>query len=187
MKWSNKIAAYFLKHGIIDQGQVDWFIYGLEKRLASACIFLPFFLIAVFWTTPLCAVSLFVSFFLIRRRTSGFHANSVGTCLCISLALEMAFLGVVYPILHGIYAIVIASVCFVVITFLAPYNHPNMNFTEDEISACRVSARLDTGALWLLAIGAHFVGLSEVSKGISLGIAMAALLLCLAYISEWRK
>lgn len=186
-RWSENVGLYCVQHEIISEDQLPWFIYGIEKRVVSICTFPPFFLIALFCSTFWSAVALFVSFFLIRRRASGFHANSVGSCLCISLLVEVLFLKIVYPFLRGVQTISITGICLIIIFHLAPYNHPNMNFTEDEISACRSSARINTCILSLATIVAHFAGLHEISKGLLIGIAMATFLLCLAYISEWRK
>lgn len=187
MKWSKKIAMHFIKHGIITREQIDWFIYGIEKRMASACMFPPFFLIALLWTTPLCATSLFASFYLLRRRISGYHADSMGACMCISLILEMLFLGLVYPAPTEIHILLVIGICLPVIIALAPYNHPNMNWNDEELSACRISARNNAYVLSIASVISYFIGLHEIAKGLSTGITMATFLLYIAYLIEWRN
>ena len=187
MKWSKRAASFLVQQGIIDETQVDWFVYGIEKRIASVCMFPPFFLIALFWTSPICAVSFFSSFYLLRRRMSGYHARSMGMCLFLSLILEMLFLGVVYPVMQGIRIFIVIGICILLIFTLAPFNHPNMNFTDSELSACRSSTRITACILSLASVMTYFIDLHEIAKGLSVGIAMATFLLCVAYILEWRN
>ena len=186
-RWSEVVATYCVQLGIVNEEQLPWFIYGIEKRAASVCIFPLFFLVALFWTNLWCATSLFLSFYLLRRRTSGYHTNSVSACLCISLLLESAFLGIVYPLLQGIQTVLVLSICAIIIFIFAPYNDSKMNFTNEEISACQTSARVNTCVLSFATIISYCAEWYEISKGLLIGIAMATFLLIIAYILEWRK
>lgn len=186
-RWSERFAMYCVRNGVVHEDQLPWLIYGIEKRISSLCVSVPFFLISLVLTNPWCALSFFAAFYLLRRRTNGYHANSVSACLYISLLLEILFLRLIYQLLCGIIIFILLGICVLVIYKLAPFNHPNMNYTKDEISACRVSARVNTYILTLSAIIAYSAGLYELSKGLTLGITMTTVLLCMAYISEWRK
>lgn len=187
MKWSKRAATFLVHHGVINEVQVDWFIYGVEKRIASVCMIPPFFLLALFWTSPLCALSFFASFYLLRQRMSGYHARTMGLCLFLSLILEVLFFGFVYPILQGIRIFIVIGICLLLIFILAPFNHPNMNFTDIELSAYRSSARSTACILSLTSVVTYFIGIHEITRGLSIGIAMATFLLCIAYILEWRN
>lgn len=185
-KLSQRIAVYCMNQSLITREQMPWLIYGVEKRIISFYTSLLFLAIAYILTTPLCAISTLLSFWLLRQRTSGYHASRTWICLCVSVLTEIVFLGVVYLGLCRTNIIIITSVCVPIIWFGAPYNHPNMNFTQHEICAYRRSARR------LLTILVLCIGLSwslnayEISKGITIGLAMTSFFLCLAYIIEWR-
>lgn len=185
--WSKRIAMSCMRKGIINEDQIPWFIYGIEKRIASLFISIPFLLFALLLTTPWCAISFFISFYLLRRRTSGYHACSIGSCLCTSLLLELLFFGVVYPMLQAIHILCVIGICLPVIYFLAPYNDPKMHFSKAEISACRTFSRKYLCILSVSSGVTYLGGMYEVSKGITLALAMTSFLLCVAYYFDWRN
>lgn len=186
-KWIERFGSLCVQQGIIQKDQLPWFIYGLEKRISSFLVAIPFFLLSLFLTSLECTLSFFMTFFLLRRKTNGYHAKSLVACLYISLLLEIFLLNVIYILLPEHFILFLAIIGMLFICKLAPYNHPNMNYTQAEISACRLTSRIYACALTFLAILASTVGLYELSKGFLLGITMTAVLLCMAYISEWRK
>ena len=186
-KWLEKFSIHCVQNGIITEDQLPWFIYGIEKRLSTVLISIPFFLLATLLATPQCAVSLFLAFFLLRRRTSGYHAGGIASCLFMSLALEIAFFILIYPLLHLFTIILLLCTCTPIICTFAPYRHPNMQFSDEEVHACQTSSR---AIICILAIGAvisYAAGLHEITKGLTIGITMATVLLCTAYVIEWRK
>lgn len=185
--WLDKFTAYCVQKGIVHETDAKWFKYGLEKRLSTVCVALPFFLLAILLSTPLTALSFFVSFYTLRRKTNGFHAKSLVGCLCLSLLVEVVFFLIIYPQLNTITNCVISLMCAVAIMILAPFNHPSMSYSEKERRACRSYARRNTYVFLLVVAVAILLRLHTIAAGITLGIAMTALMLCLAYILEWRK
>ncbi len=186
-KLSERFALYCVQQGIIQKEQLPWFIYGLAKRLSSFLVSIPFFIISLYCTSLECTFSFFAAFYLLRRRTNGYHAQSACACLCISLLLEILLLSIVNSLFSGYFFLFCVTSSIVLICKLAPFNHPNMNYTEDEIAACRSSAHLYTYILTFLSSVTYVTGLHELAKGLVLGITMTAVLLCMAYIIEWRK
>ena len=186
-RWSHRLAKRCVQYGIVEEDQLPWFIYGVEKRLSTAFISVPFLLLALILTTPGCTISMYLSFYLLRRRASGYHANNACLCLCISLLLEIIFLILIYPLLRKIHIILFLGSCIPLIFKFAPYRDPNMKFTTDEISACQSSARITVCILTITVVVTYTVGLHEVSKGLTIGITMATVLLCTAHILERRK
>lgn len=186
-RWLNKFSRQCIHYGIVSEDQLPWFIYGIEKRLSTVFTSIPFLLLAIILSTPYCAISMFMSFFLLRRRTSGYHANSAVSCILISLLLEAIFLASIYPLFNLILILAFLVLCIPLIFKLAPYRHPNMHFTDEEVSACQFSARVNTFILTICTVITYAVGLQEISKGLTIGIAMSTVLLCISYILEWRK
>ena len=68
------------------------------------------------------------------------------------------------------------------IFYLAPYNHPNMDLSVEEATACAKNAKKRLITLILLLIALHLTQLNQFSTGILLGIVMTAVMLVLAYI-----
>lgn len=184
---SERFALYCVQQGVIQKEQLSWFIYGIEKRLSSFVVSIPFFVISLHYTSLECTFSFFTAFYFLRRRTNGYHAQSACACLCTSLLLEILLLSIVNSLFNGYFFLFCVTISTVLIYKLAPFNHPNMNYTKDEIAACRSSAHLYTYILTFLAFVAYVTELYEFAKGLTLGITMTAVLLCMAYIIEWRK
>lgn len=178
----NWLSNYLLHNGIISEADIPWFRYGIEKRITTILVMIPFVVLAVLFTNILVALSFFASFYFLRSRTNGYHANSFRMCFLNSLLIEILFLGVIYPLLNTTAVCVVAIMCTLFIFLLAPYNHPNMHLSQSEIIACRISSRIRTVVIVCAIIVADLLHVVEIAKGLSLGIAMATLLLCLAYL-----
>lgn len=183
----DKIVRYCYKNGYISENQLPWLRYSIEKRLSSIVGIIPFtflaFLLSDFW----CALFFISSFCFLRGRINGFHAKTLIGCLCISLATELILFMVIYPLLNPTIAVVIWVACLVILLLGAPYNHPNMHYSMDEVFALKKSIRHRAIILTTIFLIALSMQASSSLQGLTLGIAMAAFMLCLAYISDWRK
>lgn len=182
----NKLVELCVAKEIIKPENKDWFRYGIEKRLSTICVGIPFFLLAILLSDFLTATAFFISFFFLRSRINGYHANSIIQCLMVSLGLEILFLGLINPILNSAVMGILMTAAVALVFFLAPYNHPNMALTKEEILVCRKSARIRIIVLLLCFVLAACIKQRQLAAGITLGCAMAGGLLCFAYISEWR-
>lgn len=69
----------------------------------------------------------------------------------------------------------------------APYNHPNMNLSTEEIMACRRAARKRLVFLIICSIVFRFLSVGELSCGIDLGILQVAIMLILAYMIKAKS
>lgn len=184
-----RLTDYLVKVGLVRADGSEWVVYGLEKRLSTALVLVPFCLIAWLLCSPVFALSFFFAYYFLRRYTGGYHARTAAGCLCFSLALELLLIGCV-PALLRMGKVV--SVCFTVlcggILFLfAPYCHPNQHLSPEEAAFCRKKVRLRAPALVLAAAVLAVSGCTEAASGLVTGIALAALLLSLGYMDDWRK
>ena len=183
----NKVTGYCVKEELIKPEDVPWFKYGLEKRLSTTVVGIPFLVVAFAISNYLCAISFFVTYFLVKKYMGGYHAMTIWGCLAFSLLLELVFLGVLphfmtAPVLLGMLGISILA-----IIKLAPYNHPNLHLTHEEMAICRKKVHSRTCIASLVNVIACFASNEEIAKGCTVGIAMAATLLCLGYINDWRN
>ncbi len=183
----SKIASACLKRNIVAVDDLEWFRYGLEKRIVSICVGIPFFVVAIFLTGYWSAIAYFFSFYFLRSRANGYHANTPLQCFFSSILLEFILLGLIYPYLcrHG--AAALALVSLVLIFIFAPFKHDKMNLSPEEVFACKKSARIRCCILFALEIIFYLVNWTNPMKGLALGSAMAAFLLCYAYILFWRN
>lgn len=183
------ITEYFVQHNWIEPEEMDLFHYSVEKRCSTLIVFVPAFLLAVYLTSVLSAITFFLSFSYLRLYTNGFHAKSIHGCFVFSIVLEVVFLGFIYPIIRTapMFSLVVCTISLTIILLLAPYDHPNMSLTSDELSACHhivvhrvITVFLGVSFIWIL-------NLSTIACSVITGIAMVAFLLCLAYIQKGRK
>ena len=186
-KLIDKFTDYCKKEAFIKPEEASWFKYGLEKRLNTIIVGIPFLIIAFLISNFLCAISFFATYFFVRKYIGGYHAKTVLGCIVFSLMTELIFLGGLNYALNTPLAFLTIGLGTITILKFAPYNHPNMHLSPEEISACRKTGRWRICIIVLLSVTAWFCGKTEIVKGCSIGTAMAAALLCLGYIYDWRQ
>lgn len=186
-KLSIAISAYCIQHTIIDSKDEEWLRYGVEKRLSTIVIMFPFFILSLILTDLPSSLSFLIAFKLLRGKANGYHANTVIGCFIVSLFLEFLFLAGLYPMLSCKTALLCNFFSSMAIFILAPYDHPNMGFSEEEKEALRQSSQITVITLSLTSKLCFDLGLFSIANGLTTGIAMAGFSLCLAYINDWRK
>ncbi len=184
---TEKIVSYCIQTNVIAASDEAWLRYGIEKRLTMLPGMIPITALAVYLSSPSVAISFLISFFLLRRRTSGYHAMTPVGCLCTAIVLESLFFLCLYPWLDAMLMTICGGISAVVIFFLAPYDHPNMHFADDELRTLRFRGRIITLLLLSTAVACWFAGLLSVARGMMIGITMTAFALCLAYFIDWRE
>jgi len=178
---------YCISNTLISKDNEAWFRYGLEKRLCTLVVLIPFAVIAIYLSGLWTAISYIVSFFYLRSQTNGYHAKTHWGCFVVSLLLELFFLMVIEPMLNVIWVLVLVGLAALVVFLLAPYNHPMMNLDDQEYTACMKTARIRCILLVISCYTCVFFGLHEIAEGISLGCVMTSTLLILAKITERRS
>lgn len=181
------IVKMCLNNQIIIEQQIPWFKYGIQKRVSSIVVMIPFFVLSTLLANLGAAIAFIISFYLIRSSTNGYHAKTPLMCLILSIIYVLVFMGLFYRILNKPATYIITIVSFIIIFLLAPFDNVAMHFSNEEIMACRKKARLLSILLVLCIAFTQIIGLHSIAKGLSLGIAMAAYLLCLAYILDGGK
>lgn len=181
-KWANSIARYCYRKGLIEAHQIPWLCYSIERRGSSMILFPPLLLIGSAISEMDVVISFYFSFCFLRKVTSGLHASSITKCFLASVALEFLFLGVLQHAVHTSTLLLLAAISVFLIFWLAPFRHPNMSFSDEEILACRVSARVRSVLVSGAAMLAWCCGYQSIMVGIFLGIVATASLLAIAQI-----
>lgn len=178
----NRFVAYCANQGIISEENIPWFKYSVERRFYTWIVMIPF-LVLGFWLVGFWAtISFLIGFYAIRRRSNGFHAKTPGRCFFLSLTFEALFLMVLYPNLTPLRALFVDICSMVLLVTLGPYNHPNCDFSEAELVGLKHALCRTLLLLSFITAIAAIIGRTEILYGLSSGIAMAAAMLCLAYI-----
>ena len=190
--WIDWITRHCIRIRIINETDAPWFKYGIEKRVSTLLVSIPFFFLAILLKGFTTAISFFVSFFLLRTKTNGYHANTMGGCIVTSLLAELLLFASFNFILVSTLLVVPCAASYLVIYKLAPYIHPNLPLSDEAIVKCRKQARLRATIILGLTILTLISGLTAISEGITMGITMASGMLCFPYINRkailtWKK
>lgn len=137
----DKIVNYCLCADIVSTDNVPWLRYGIEQRISTLFILIPFFLFSLVFTDFWGASAFLVAFYLLKKKTGGIHAKTVSVCVFTSLLLEIAFLAGLYPHLSMPILFGVNLVSTLLIFLFAPYNHPNMWLSDVEIKELRNRSR----------------------------------------------
>lgn len=184
MRQINKLVKKIENLGYISEEKAPWLQYALEKRLSSFVAYIVMIIIGLVIADPITLLAYFFSFSILRNRISGFHAKTIGKCILFSILGEVFFLKILPLLWNQLIASISFCISFLIIWLFAPYNHPNINLTTSEISACSKSAKLRLVALTISVIASRVVRLDNLATGIMLGTIMAAVTMSIAYASE---
>lgn len=187
MKPIDSFTEMCVDNGYITREQAPWLHYGIEKRVTTLLVSTPMIIVGSMISSPSMAMSFYISFFLLRSRTNGFHAKSLKGCFILSMLTEIFFLGILPRILNKAVTIALLIISTISIFILAPYNHPNMDLSSKERVECARSAKRRLLALTLTQIVMHVLHFNELATGILLGIVMVAVTLAFAYIPKACK
>lgn len=187
MNQIDSLVEMCIKKGYITSDQAPWLHYGIEKHFTTLLVSIPMVIIGCLISSPTMSLSFFISFYSLRKRTSGIHAKTPTGCFIGSILGEIFFLGILSRIWSS------TLTCFFLITsaisifFLAPYNHPKMNFTSEELTRYARSARKQLIILLLIIFVLYKLQYIHSAMGISLGIVMVAVTLTFAYLQKGGK
>lgn len=179
-------TEYCICNGIVNDDSVPWLRYCIEKRLSTLLCGIPFFILAIYLSDIPTAFSIYVGFYQMRKKAGGFHSKTILGCIFTSVAIELLFMGIIFPLLNSFNIYVISVANAIIFFLLAPHNHPNMHLSVEEVFALKKSARMTVSMFTCIVVLSQKISLFFIAKGLTIGSAMAAFTLCLAYINDWR-
>lgn len=178
---ASRLTQYFLQREYITSEQVQWFQYGLVRRMMGFVTFVillfPGTLMVGF---PGAFLYVFVFRFL-RTRAGGYHAKTSGGCFLASfttMVIALSFAGLVTS--HWVSSAVLAVSAFLIFC-LAPANNANLHLSAEELAAIR--PRLLVRLLAVVLLGCLLFPLDfSLANCVSFSVgAVAAMLL----VSHW--
>ena len=175
---------YCFSHEMISDEDIPLLRYCLEKKIYSILISFPLIILGILISDFQTTISFLSAFFYLRSTVNGYHAKTCWGCFWGSTILEIVALKLICPILTSDSAAVSLSVSAIIIWINAPYNHPNMNLSLDEIFACRKSSHYRLIVLIILFTISYTTNHMQTYKGITLGATLTAVLLSFAYINN---
>lgn len=178
------LVGICIQKGYVSQDEAPWLRYALERRIVFLIAFVILLIIGLLITTTTTLLAFLITFCSLRSRTNGFHAKSVGGCLFYSILGEIFYLRVLPNIWNDVFAFFALAVSIKLIWFFAPYNHPNMDLSPEEVIACAKSAKWRVSTLIFVLSVLDALQQYQLAQGIVLGIVMTASTLVMAYCSQ---
>ncbi|MDD6207692.1 MAG: accessory gene regulator B family protein [Clostridiales bacterium] len=178
-----RLTEEIILYGFLEKEKKEEYVYGLEVFAEKIVSYGILFVLAL-WMHMLMPSLLFLGFFfVIRTRTGGYHASSYQACLLSSIIILVMSMKVLLKWLLRYMCItyILLAGASLVIWFLSPVNHPNLNLDSEEVEGCRKSAReillLECGGILI----GHMMKLSMVYLASSaMGMIMCAVLIIMA-------
>lgn len=181
-------VKYCVNHCIVSPAEIPLLRYCLEKRVYTFVFSIPIIIFCAYISDVFTAATFYLSFIYLRKITNGFHSTTAIHCFFCSVGVIILLFKVVHPNLTPLVIFILTVLSFLLIWRFAPYNHPNMHLSYDEIKACQKKSRERICLLIvLMQIISLCFGIAYI-KGIVLGIFLDASLLSISYIiRNWRK
>lgn len=170
-----------IEENYVSQEKAEWLRYALEKRIMMIIGFIVLLILGFFMARPATVIGFLLAFCLLRTRTNGYHAKSVRRCLIYSIVGEVIFLKIIPMVWNNTICCIILFISFLLIWVLAPYNHPDMNLSSDEVLACAKSAKKRLCLLFFVLIALYSQKQYNLMLGAVLGIGMVASTLVIPY------
>lgn len=184
MKQVDTLVGMCIQKGYVSQDEAPWLRYALERRVTSIIAFVPLLIIGLSITNPARLFAFLITFFMLRTRTNGFHAKSVGRCLLYSILGEVFFLKVLPMVWNDIVAFIALATSIILIWVLSPYNHPNMNLSSEEVTACAKSTKWRLVMLIFTLSILYARKWYQLALGVLMGIVMTTSTLVMAYCTR---
>lgn len=187
MRCVESFVSKCVESGYISCNKAPWLTYALEKRISSVIITIPLLFLGTKISSISVAIAFYVSSRSIRSYTNGVHAKSLIGCFCGSIICEICFLGIFRSILTVELKIIFMLVSLILIWLLAPYNHPNMALSKEEIHLCASKAKRRVLLLAVATLILDAASVHDAAEGILLGLVMTAIMLAMAYFPKGGK
>ncbi len=176
-----------VQRNLIPPSDGPWLQDCLEKWISAILGMGLLLTVGLLLFPPVPTLIFIASFLFLRQRTSGFHMKSMPGCLAVSLALELAALGVIYPVLTRSTAATVLAVSGSLVFALSPFRHPNFPLTDREFSANDIGSKVRLLILIALAGVSIWANGLDCLYGVTLGVALDAASLVLAHIQNYFK
>lgn len=184
---ANRIADFICSNSDLADDERDLYVYGYEIAISSIITFSLLIITGLLFSRLIEAIVFFAVFYLLRRRTGGYHADTYLKC---NLIFELNVLSVLLiccldiPIIARIAVnLAIFILCLIITAIKAPISNPNKPISEDMKSNHKK---------WALALIITFELISVFSFNwpsisICISLAMASTAIAMIIIIERRE
>ena len=182
-----RIVDWCVRHRLLDVKDTEILLYRVEMRLTTIVGGIFLFGFSCILSNFLTATCFFLTYFYVRKYANGYHAKTFLACFVISMLGAISSLYLVYFVLPVDLQPVIAGCSFLLVSMLAPFNHPAIHLTDQEAMACNKSASYRSFFVFVCSCVSYATGMNSVGYGITAGSLLVSFMLCLGYITKRRN
>ena len=177
---AKKVSLYLFRRGFVQEDQLDWCCYLLEKNILRCFSFLVLFLVGARLFSPIQTVLFLFSLSFLRSRTNGYHAKSFCHCLMSSITCEVVCLAGC-RLFNEVSSLFFLAAASIVILKLSPVNNSNIHFDDFEMKRLKVQVKQ---RLLILSVISLFLVLTIPSYAFCVvsAICLTALLLSVSHL-----
>lgn len=142
---AKKITNYFIRRNIISDKEKDIYSYGFEIMISSFVYLIIFLTVALISQTLLASLFFWLGLFIIRKTAGGHHANSYTSCHILFLINHIVFVIIALLLPQSIYIffnIASLAISMALVFILAPVDHKNKPFINNEYNRFKLLSRL---------------------------------------------
>lgn len=183
-KMALKLVDQMEKEKIISKSSCKYYEYALISVAEHAITIGTMLLLGFIFRQFLPTICFMVSFFSLRRRTGGFHANKFWQCYLGTVITYIAVIQVVpvlcinQIIMYGMLFLAIILICI-----MGTINHPNIDISKSELQESKKAARLVVIMEVMIIVVLAYLKANILYIGyMSVAVILCALLMCLAKI-----
>lgn len=138
-----KLTDYLIENGVEEEAVREKSIYGFEMIFSKVLGYGTLLILGIILHKWIHTILFLLTFGTLRKRTGGFHMRTEIGCYIVSVVqyLIIMLLGDLSVIRLPMVQIEIVLISVLLITLLAPLNHPNWNLNPIEVKLCKQSAR----------------------------------------------
>lgn len=142
-KFIQGLVDKFISNNLIGEDQREEYIYSMLCFCESFITIGSILLIGMIMKCFVPTLCFCFFFFLLRKRTGGFHLPTFCQCYIGSLVIFSSVVwgaGMIQG--HENIIIIVTLLSFICIMSIGTINHPNMMLSDDELKALKMSSRL---------------------------------------------
>ncbi len=184
---ANRIADFIYSNSDLPDDERDVYVYGYEIAISSVITFSLLITTGLVFNRLIEAIVFFAVFYLLRRRTGGYHADTYFKC---NLIFELNVLSVMLiccmdmPIIAQV-AVNLAAflLCLIITAIKAPISNPNKPIPDDMKSNHKKRALALIITFELISV----LSFNWQSISICISLAMASTAIAMMIILERRE
>lgn len=183
-KCGSRLAGVLSEHRVIREEGKEIIVYGLDALLSTLANLVVIIVLGLLLGQFVQTVVFLVSFASLRVFAGGYHARTRLGCTATFIIIYLAGMALQHytpDMLVMPAAICLALVSLASVFALAPIEHPNRPFQDNEYRVFKVASRAVAGLETLLVIfGTAFTGYGNLAYCISLAMLGVTVVLILA-------